>query len=176
MKAGGSSGSEEEEKNLKGLLKEEIENETYEGTQWLAGRLKMYNRIMTLSKEALTEEARWHYLETHSVLHNAAVPSYFPLDAIGRLCDAVGVNSKDNLGITAIAYAALYGQYDTVEYLARNKKADLSITTSRGYSVYSAVEGHPNTDEKKDTRLYIRAINVSVDGRSCKGGQRTQRG
>jgi hypothetical protein len=91
----------------------------------------------------------WKKGEKDSVLHPSAGSFNFPLDAaIDRLCDAVGVDSKDIHGTSATIHADFNGYYDVVEYLARNKRADLSIVDSDGDHVYNAVDANPDTLKK----------------------------
>jgi hypothetical protein len=131
MMEGGSSGSEEE-RNLKGLLSDAVDSS---GENRFIACVKIHNRIMKLSLEELTEEAKWKEGEECSVLFLVAGPLHFPLDAIDRLVDALGIDYKDMYGMTVILHTSLLAFYDVVEYLARNKKADLSITTSEGDNI-----------------------------------------
>jgi hypothetical protein len=145
MMEGGSVGSKEE--NLKRLLMQCCHaSEGVRPSSWSdcrVARLKLYNRSMKLSEEQLTEEATRTIGEKYSVLHEAAGPIYLPLDAINRLVDALGVDCKDCDGRTVIMLAAAWGRYDIIEYLARNKSADLSIIDRDGDNVYALVGKAP---------------------------------
>jgi ankyrin repeat protein len=77
--------------------------------------------LMKLSEEELKKEATWKEGEKRSVFHRAAGSLLLPFDAIDRLCDAFDIDCKDGYGNTAIMIAASSGNYDIVEYLARNK-------------------------------------------------------
>jgi ankyrin repeat protein len=108
--------------------------------------LMLYNRIMKLSNEDLVQEATMKEGEKTSVFHDAAVALQLPFDAVDRLCDAVGVDSKDvhgMNGMTAIMWAAAYRRPDVVEFLARNKRAGLSIMSNDCSTVYNLVEINP---------------------------------
>jgi hypothetical protein len=153
MMEGGSSESEEET-NLKELVNEE---HVCESSEWFARHallLKIYNRIMKLSEKDLKKEAAWQKGEKWSVFHRAAGSLLLPFDAIVRLCDALAIDCKDMNGNTAIMYAASIGNHDIVEYLARNKQADLSITDNNSDNVYSNVERNPHTPQEVKEKTY----------------------
>jgi ankyrin repeat protein len=146
------SSESEEETNLKKLM-----NEERDACDWFARyamRLKMHNRIKKLSEEELKKEATWKEGEKRSVFHRAAGNLRLPFDAIDRLCDALGIDSKDTNGNTVIMYAASIGNYDIVEYLARNKQADLSITDIDGDNVYTVVGRNPHTPQEVKEKTY----------------------
>jgi ankyrin repeat protein len=164
MMEGGSSGSEEG-RNLNELLKESFDS----SSEWSvrhAARLMIYNRIMKLSMEELKREAAWKAGEDDSVLHQAAgdlplpvdaitrLCAAVPIDAITRLCAAVGIDCKDARGRTVIMHAAAYGYYDIVQYLARNKQADLSIKSKSGFNVYTIVGKAPGTSQEDKDNTY----------------------
>jgi ankyrin repeat protein len=96
---------------------------------------------MKLSSSELVELAAIEEGEEQpSLFHQAAGALNFPIHASDRLCDAVGVDSKDEYGMTAILYAAHQGKSDIVQYLARNRKADLSIIAScNNKNVYTII-------------------------------------
>jgi hypothetical protein len=131
--------SDDNEMNLKAMLAYMLDDDTAFSDRH-ATRLKWCNRIMKLPMEKLKEEATpAEGEEEHLVLNDAAGAFHLPLAAIDRLCDAVGVDSVNREGYTAVMCAAGNGFYDVVEFLARNKKADLSIMSRTNRNVYTLV-------------------------------------
>jgi ankyrin repeat protein len=151
---GGSSGSEDEnEKELKELLKETMD----EKSEWCdryASRFKMHSRIMKLSMTQLREEAMWKFGEERSMFHLAAGNNNLPLHAINRLCDALDVDSKDMYGRTAVMLAAYFCNSTIVELLARKKQADLSIVDVNGINVFNIIEVKSRTSRKEKKIMY----------------------
>jgi hypothetical protein len=138
-----SSKEEEEKKNLKCLMNEAT-NADSKWSDRRASSLQFYNRVMKLSPSDLKKEAKTEKGEARPVLLMAAASFRFPFDAIDRLYDAVGLESTDPYGCTAIIFAAAYGAANMVDFLARNKRADLSIVNVIGDNVFDSVGSAPN--------------------------------
>jgi hypothetical protein len=151
MMEGGSRGSEKE-KNLKGLMNEIMDKNIERSDRHAAG-LKLHNRIMKLPMKELTEEVKWRGKED-SVLHVAAGSMRLPFAAIDRLVDAVGIDYKDKHGSPAIMHTALHAYCEGFEYLARNKKADLSIRAVGGINVYSIVGPSPGISQQDKEKMH----------------------
>jgi hypothetical protein len=152
------SGSEEE-KTLKGLLKDVLDGQywvvcssciTVEDVQ------SHYEALYERAKERSSVESRRGVFsfacnrrrvfsvakagEGCSMLHVAAgglslQNPWYPLMPSIVLIDAFGIDYKDSFGGSPIMHAAARKKCECVEYLARNKQADLSITID-GDSVY----------------------------------------
>jgi hypothetical protein len=98
--------------------------------------LDVLKRVMELSMEELKEEALFVEGE-ESVLHFAAA-NCFPIDAIVRLIEVVGIDAQGkNLATPAIT-CAQWAHYDLLGELA-NMKADLSIVNDRGENIFEFV-------------------------------------
>jgi hypothetical protein len=152
MMEGGSSGSEEE-RNLARLRNDAMDfsnDISVRRATWFG----LYKRIMKLSRDELKKEAAWKEGEAKSVLHLAAGFLHSPLDAIERLVDALGIDYKDAQGGTAVMHASAYGNCDILEYLARNKQADLSIWSSESGNVYTSVEINPHAPQEVKRKIY----------------------
>jgi hypothetical protein len=99
---------------------------------------------MKLSLKDIRKETTVKEGEKSSLFHEAVGGLRLPFLAIDRLCDALGVNYTSQMlgngaGITAIMRAAVVCHYDIVEFLAKNKKADLSIIDKFGKNIYTVV-------------------------------------
>jgi hypothetical protein len=121
-----------------------------------SARLKMHSRIAMLSLVQLEEEASWKEEEA-SVMHSAAGSLHLLFAAIDRLVTALGIDYKSSYGSTMIMYAAASANYDILEYLARNKQADLAITDINGENVYTLVGKAPGIPQRGE-REYVSCI------------------
>jgi hypothetical protein len=142
----------------------------YNWTDRRAAWLKLYKRIMELSMEDLTREATVRENNKCSVLHLSAGLLKLPLNAVDRLCEAVGVDAKDRHGYTVIMRASSSGEHAVVEYFARNKRADLSIVDSNGLNDFNLVGNRPNTlQESKDKTFSVLKDNGITSADIIKG-------
>jgi ankyrin repeat protein len=158
--------------NLKELYRKANETFSVLTNDWaatMAAVMMLRNYIMIQPMESLFEEAR----EDPSRTFLAVGKFNLPIDAVARLVDAVGVDTTDiSSGMSAIMYAARSGNCDIVEYLARNRKADLSIRSGR-HSVYSLVKvsAYSGVVPTRVTQMYriLEENGVTSDGSIIEG-------
>jgi hypothetical protein len=124
--------------------------------------LALYNRIMSLSIADLKEEAAINHGEIVlnddgeeiSVFHHVA-SSHFPLDALVRLSNALGINAVNKQGNTPIMATNHWWESEIFEELA-DMKADLSIVNKEGKNIYGTNYGSSDVPTllKKDLSQY----------------------
>jgi hypothetical protein len=149
-------------KNVKGYLKEIFASSKEDAFLFRLpvdqhpAVMLMYTRIRMLQMKELQQEAAFVEGEEYSVLHESASNFRQPLDAVNKLCDALGVDSLDQHGSTSIMCAAKIGHHIAVDFLARKKKADLSIININGENLYSIVgKGRHISQEKKEKTYHV---------------------
>jgi hypothetical protein len=125
---------EDEGKTLKALIK--VVESQLDKKGYYPASLKLLKRIMELSMEELTNEAVIEKGE-ESVLHYAA-GLCFPLNAISRLLEAVGIDAQDSEGNTIAMICAYDGFCDLLNELV-SMKVDLSIVNSDGENIFEFV-------------------------------------
>jgi hypothetical protein len=99
-------------------------------SDYLAAVFTLYNRVMKLSEEELCEEAAIDSFMKQLVLF------IYPLMP-SIVCAMLSVSIPRTDGCIAIMDAASDGYYDVVQFLARNKKADLSISNDDEVTIFT---------------------------------------
>jgi ankyrin repeat protein len=123
-------------KTLKELMRAYMASFGEEADDECDRAMELYERIKALSPGELAKQAAIEEGEEYSVLHFAAKYN-FPLDAITLLCDAIGIDTQDSNGDTAIMLAAQFIYRETLDLVNElaNLKADLSLRNNENRNI-----------------------------------------
>jgi hypothetical protein len=178
---------EEDVDNLKALIMTIADGATQDKKNETC--LNIYKRIMALSMEELEKEAaieeqeeeeqeeeeqgfEWQHTLLKSVLHFAAAHT-FPLDAIVRLVEAVGIDAQTVDGYTPVMSSIYIGNGIMLNELAL-MKADLSITNYDDENIFDVInEDDAMTNEWKEKFLEILAEHGATSDTIAEGFQST---